>query len=393
MTIGKDSPLIKFNDGEPVDPQDFIALQNLLSQRAWELPGFDDMMAFERINMGPPYGPMLIYGVGTLPGNTQTSGVFTRGGGLLPSSSGLVSSLGGGLLGVWALPATYSGYPDTPALTSSVIRWAFLPNGSWAHTHTAAPSGQFRYDLVTCRVLEADTALTTRSFEDATTGALTSASINKQTNLMIDLDASTAITQGTAGGSPTLPAIPSGRRILYYVKVSDSAITEVHDCTIPAGKLIVGTSPAMLTGVYPSAVVAGGGSLQAHLAEDTFHLLPPGSLCGDPSVRLLGVALDAKLNTGDTVHLRKVSRCGLQAESSPDIDVTSSFTLDNAEHTVFLDLRGLPGGNGLGPLWGNGNYTKASAIGAADLTTLAIRIVAGGTTTTVYGTTWYGVRG
>ena len=93
---GHGNSIVLFNDGEEVVQGDFNALQNALTERAWEVPGMADLTAFDEF--GQLYTDAFSDN-GTL-WTARNYGVFTRGGGLLPSASGLVSSIGGGMVGV-----------------------------------------------------------------------------------------------------------------------------------------------------------------------------------------------------------------------------------------------------------------------------------------------------
>ena len=397
MPIGVGNGLVKFNDGEEVVESDFNALQNALTLRAWEVPGYADFTAFDQFGgASGDYSQMLAYSTGISTARNQS--VYTRGGGLCPSSAGFVSSLGGGFLGVWAQD-DHDGYPDTGVSTSARwMRWVFLPPSAWTHVHGAAASGKYRYDLVTCRVLEGDSGtLTTRSFEDATTGALTTQSFEKQTALTLDLDAATAITVGAEGSDPaalTLPLIPAGRRLLYYVKVSSSAIVGTYDCTIPAGKLITGITFPKNDGVYRSGTWTDAGlGLIACTTAATVACIPPSQICGDPSVRILGVAVTATLNTGDTVKVQQFPTVGGPVVLA---DITSKFTLDGSLHTTLVDLRGLPAStsyvHNYGPVWANGATTKVTGW-TSDILLAGLYFSLAATGRTIKSVTWYAIRG
>ena len=44
---GHGNSIVLFNDGEEVVQGDFNALQNALTERAWEVPGMADLTAFD----------------------------------------------------------------------------------------------------------------------------------------------------------------------------------------------------------------------------------------------------------------------------------------------------------------------------------------------------------
>ena len=47
--IGHSNALVKFSEGEEVVEGDFNALQNCLTERAWEVPGMADLTAFDEV--------------------------------------------------------------------------------------------------------------------------------------------------------------------------------------------------------------------------------------------------------------------------------------------------------------------------------------------------------
>ena len=386
MAIGTGNSLVLFNDGEEVVESDFNALQNALTERAWEMPGWHDMAAFDQF--GSTYETAFIYG----PGDGRKYGVFTKGGGLLPSYSGLGSSLAGGLIGIWSTPM--DGTPPVDPTVARAVRWVSLWGGEWSHTHDAAGSGKYRYDIVTCKIDEGDSGtLISRSFEDATTGALTTQNCDKQTALTLDLVAATAVTKGTEAaseGAATIPAIPSGRHLLYYVLVHYTAIEKVFDCTIPAGSLITGTMfPVQGYGRYP--VWTESGLIITSTTNSEAVLLPPPEITGDPSVRVLGFCMSATLKATDTVQMVALDPvAGTTANIGPAL--STQFTRDSGPHTQMIDLRGLPASTGCGPMWANGAATKQN-VPAGDTKTLAICVTAAGSGTVIRVVTWYAIRG
>jgi hypothetical protein len=243
------------------------------------------------------------------------------------------------------------------------------------------------------------------------TGAQTSQTFNKQTALTLDLDASTAVTVGAEAASAAaavVPAIPSGRRLLYYVVVHNSTLT-VYDCTVPVGSLITAITLPVNSAIYR----AGGSAWIEDYANNMGYLLapttvgaatafcvPPPSMTGDPSVRILGALVTAYLHSGDTVRVER-SPTALGGAWSPTTmaDVTSLFTT-GGYHSVLVDLRGLPHGAGslpavagYGPIWANGATTKAK-VTAGDVNTIGITFrFATPQYSAIGAITWYAVRG
>ena len=391
---GQGNSLVLFNEGEEVMEGDLNALQNCLTERAWEVPGWADMTAFDEFSNSY----MDAFSDNGAAVEARNFGVFTRGGGLLPSASGLVSSMTGGMIGIWNR-YNYAAPPDDPTVARSV-RWVYLAGSAgWTYTHDATTTGYYRYDIVTCKIDEAAGVPVTRPFQDAITGAQTATSGNKQTALTLDLDASTAVTKGTEAaslGAATIPAIPSGRRILYYVLVHSGALT-VYDCTVPAGRLLAslivpgneyGMRYANVTNGTTIAATPDGTLVSTGVGD--FTCLPPAEWRGDPSVRILGARVWAKLQTGDTTYLRLLN---LTAGTNAALrDVSSSFYHDGQQHHVGLDFRGLPASTGYGPLWGTGASTKARN-GFGECTCPGIGFGFAATGSVLYSVMWYAIRG
>ena len=401
---GHGNSIVLFNDGEEVVQGDFNAVQNALTERAWEVPGIADLTAFDEF--GQAYSDAFSDN-GAL-WTARNYGVFTRGGGLLPTVSHLVSSMAGGMVGVWSISGTL---PSDDSTAARSMRWVFLSGSTWTYTHAATTTGQYRVDIVTCKIDEAAAVPTSRSFQDAVTGALTTWTGNKQTALALDLSASTAVTQGAEAGSAAaaiIPAIPAGRHLLYYVVVHDSTMT-AYDCTIPVGSLITAITLPVNSAIYRN----GGGAWTEDYANNMGYLLapttvgaatafcvPPPSMTGDPSVRILGALVTAYLHPGDTVRVER-SPTTLGGAWSPTTmaEITSLFNT-GGYHSVLVDLRGLPQGAGSlpavaakGPLWANGNTTKAKVSGG-DVNTIGITFrFATPQYSAIGAITWYAVRG
>ena len=394
MTIGTGNALILFNAGEEVVESDFNALQNALTLRAWEVPGWADMTAFDEFD----HDYMDAFADNGAAVYARNFGVFTRGGGLLPSVAGLVSSMTGGMIGIWS---RYNyGEPSTDSTAARSVRWVYLTGSApWSYTHDATSQGDYRYDIVTCKIDEAAAGATTRPFQDSATGAQTATSINKQTALTLDLDAATAVTKGTEAaslGAATIPAIPSGRRILYYVSVHNSTMT-AYDCTVPAGRLLSSLIvPANEYGIRSASVANGisvAGTPNGTLVSTgvgNFACLPPTEWRGDPSVRILGARVWAIMQTGDTANLVLLD---LAAGTFGVLqDVSSSFYHDSTQHHVGLDFRGLPASSGYGPLWGSGATTKLrNGFGECTCPGIIFGFAAPGSV--LYSVMWYAIRG
>ena len=382
---GHGNSIVLFNDGEEVVQGDFNALQNALTERAWEIPGYHDLVAFDQF--GTDYNTALIGGDG------RKYGVYTKGGGLLPSYDGpygRTSSLTGGLLGIWATPLV--GNPNVDSTVARAMRWVSLWGGEWSYLHDATTSGQYRIDIVTCAVNEAASGtLVSRSFQDATTGALTSIDVDKQTSLTLDLASATAVTKGAEAASEAaavIPAIPTGRRILYYVVVHNTAITSMHDCTIPAGSLITNVMFPTQGYSWASAWTVSGGLSITATGNNSTVLMPPQGIAGDPSVRILGFTFEGTLQATDVVQMAMFDwTAGTWTLVGPAL--SAQFARSGAPELKTIDLRGKPAATGSGPIWGNGWSTKV----VGTVTTVGIYVWSAAGSTTVKSVNWYAVRG
>ena len=382
---GHGNSIVLFNDGEEVVQGDFNAVQNCLTERAWEIPGYHDLAAFDQF--ASTYETAFIYG----PGNGRKSGVFTKGGGLCPSydgPTGRTSSLSGGLLGIWSTPL--DGTPPVDSTAARAMRWVSLWGGEWSYLHDATATGQYRVDIVTCKIDEAAAVPTSRSFQDAVTGALTTWTGDKQTVLTLDLSSTTAVTKGTEAASEaaaTIPAIPTGRRLLYYVVVHGTAITSIHDCTIPAQSLQSG----IIFSVQGYLKSASWTESNFHITSTTSVstvLLPPPAISGDPSVRVLGLQVAATLHGADSVRLCTYD---WQTDTAPmnGLDLSGLFARSGAPETTTIDLRGKPSATGVGPVWMNGLTTKQDGT----TTTLALYVNSSASGTVLKSVKWYTIRG
>ena len=187
--------------------------------------------------------------------------------------------------------------------------------------------------------------------------------------------------------------------------VHDSTMT-AYDCTIPAGSLITGITFPVNSAIYRNGAGAwvadytlmGGLVGPVATGAATAFCIPPPSMTGDPSVRILGAYVTARLNSEHTVRVERNTTAG--AWSPTDMaEITSLFTRDGNYHSVLVDLRGLPAGAsslpavvGHGPLWANGSTTKAK-VTAGDVNTIGITFRSSTIPLSIGAITWYAVRG
>ena len=370
-----------FADGVGIASQDLTAIGVGATQRAWESPAYANLLAFEL------FGLSSYDSVFNGPSMTLQSGVFTIGGGLAASATGFNSLAGAGYVGIWDETRM-----NPPQATDTVPRMSWTwASGDIFNTHAAATSGSTRYDLVHCALIR--TALSvTRHFKDAATGAKTSSSQVIGEQLSLDVQVTTG-TQST--GTPALPALPTGRHALYAVRVSDTAITEVHDFAIPVGTLrtsesIVASSPGVdVSGFNWVSASIYGYAMESSAAGD-MYIFPPDGMRGNANSRLLGFSINHRLSTGDAVSLVKVP-----LRNSPPVLLNVVTTAIGTINGTLLegtpvDLRGIPVSSPLwSPVWGNGGRSRIHDAHS----TVALLIHAVGAGSIVFGVTWYWIQG
>jgi hypothetical protein len=365
------------DDGAAITSTDLTSIGKFSSQRAWDAPGYAGLLAFDLVNS--LYGDVTS---GVAAASGLTSGVFTVGGGLVANSIGLLSGAGPGFIGIWdetrALPPLAN--DSTPRMS-----WAWVGNSDVAHTHAAASAGNTRYDLVHCAIARTNLS-EARDFKDEATGERTTQTPVIAEQIAVDIQ----VTQGSQStGTPTLPALPTGRHALYAVRVSDTAITEVHDFAIPVGTLkTVETNPGGHIFLANTGGWANAGGGVASSGAGYCYISPPDGLRGNPNARLLGVRIYHALKTGDTIDLADYP-LGV-AGGGTLFGLSSQTTINNSVHDSLIDLRGWPAATwkwtptrGQGSTNRNGNAHHI----------LALKATAAGAGSVIYGVTWYFIEG
>jgi hypothetical protein len=237
------------------------------------------------------------------------------------------------------------------------MRWIYISGTDVQFTLSAAGVGLQRYDLITVKLEDIDGDSEPRDFKDGVTGALSTSSLSKKRAVRATFD----VTQGTAAASPTIPSVPAGVQLVFVVKVDNTQITEVRDCTFPVGRPTMSSLPLNRLALYSSAGVdwtlETGGRLTATGFVNSIHI-PAGPAAGDPTARLIGFQIRYKLSAGTLMSMvRGRYDAGITAVASLAANLEASLTLDNTDRTATIDLRGHPN-NTKGPCWGNGKFFK-----------------------------------
>lgn len=363
----------RFNDGEGLTHGDLNNIIVGATQRAWDIPGYADLIPQAAVHAAQNYDGVFDSGV-----DISTT-VFCKGGGPgLFATGGFDLNVGAGIFGVFAANTP-------PTVLDTKMRWTTMSPGV-ALTFTAAPSGQKRYDVVTLGVVDGTGGSETRDFKDATTGALSSTSVSKRNQLVGTL----GIFNGTAGVTPSVPN-PSGLRVVALVLVNDTAIETVWDCTQPFGPAITAMSIPGRDFMQVDGWTEGAyGSISVSALSRTCVLFPP-MLAGDPSAKVIGVELKTTLSTGFTAEL-VAHNYGYSTYTS--LDTITSLITSGTEQTSKIDVRGYPSNVSAvrGPYWASGDRVKRGQLNSAGRS-IGIRLTSNSAGGTVYWVKWYFAKG
>lgn len=373
------------SEGFAIVGQDLDDISLNGTRRAWEMPGYADLLGFDQPD--DIYGSATIYQDvfdGTF-ARARQWGVFTKGGGISPIGVGqLGSTVGAGMLGLWTDTSTVTPPQDSGA---NKMLWVMMDGSGPVMSHDASDVGTSRYDLVQVAVSEANGPTVQRDFEDATTGAKTSATPVTYKTVSLTF----SVKKGTPSGSiPGVPAPDAGCKVVYAALITGTSISSYLDFTVPAGLIKVFTTPAShaitpgtnglwTRGDTPGSMVASGDN-------QIMYLVPP--FGGNGEARILGVRLRYSLSSGSEAKFTSFS-----AFLGSDVAIgIANVAVDGNLHNHFLDVRGLPGVTAdpsfienplASPLWAGGQQTKTFISQSA--TALYIKAKNGDT---VYGAEW-----
>jgi hypothetical protein len=396
-------------DGRAITDVDLNAISNNMTRRAWEIPGYADIIAFDQIEQTDAIDYAMIWQAYNS-SNARSGGVFTRGGGLQPYRfNALQTSIRGGLLGVWNMAGTQ--LPPAPDGVANMM-WLQIhgtSSGSFPRvTHDDCAAGHQRWDLVVCTVSEVDSAAVQRHWEDAVTGAKTSQGVvpAKKMELSYSVVKGTPVTTAVAPDPPgynaSVPQLPAGQHVLYAVLIdgdqggADVAdIKEYRDLTIPTGRLrkvMQPASTAVRDADWTVGTVDHSATTTATSAPAEIVFFPPFS--GDGEVRILAVKIAYKLASGSYTAFRRMT-CNSPGGQQLIMDITRYLNTDGADHETLLDLRGAPSlaQNPLSAFWAGGARIKEEA-----LTNTGIALQLKGPSSDpggskVYSVVWYVVGG
>lgn len=340
-------------DGRVITDTDLNEISRNMTRRAWEFPGYAGLIGFDQVGSSytGAFEGLLIY--------SRIRGVYTYGEGLKPTFSGLGSSIGAGFLGCYMDGDT----PTRPAAYGACkMHWVAAADGDIAYTHDAAASGKTRWDLITVALSEVNASTVPRHFKDAVTGQVSSQAVipARQTTMAATL------TKGEeSSGTPTMPSVPSGGHVLYAVKVSDSAIVDLWDFTLPVGNLresiVLARTGITFRDEWVVEAAADGafGMISSLPHQGDLFVLPPPELMGSRSTLILGASVHHSLASTCTVSLCRLAMQESDQGHIDIIDISSSFQMDSTLRRTTLDFCGYPGINkDKPPIWACGMPRK-----------------------------------
>lgn len=342
-------------DGRVLTDTDLNAISKNMTRRAWEIPGYAGLVGFDELSITVVRSYADAFDIGAVPMFARIRGVYTFGRGLQVSMSGLGTSVASGMLGCYMDGAT----PSRPDASGDYkMHWVEVASGDIAYTHDVAASGKTRWDIITVALADVNASTVTRHFKDAVTGQVSSQSV-----IPARATALTAtLTKGEeSSGNPTMPSVPAGGHVVYAAKVSDTAVTDAWDFTLPVGVLknsmTFGRDGVSLASDWDFGALDFECSSKSGIGG-TVHLFPPEGLRGDPAGRIIGLQVTYTLFTGFRVYLSKVE-IESDVASSDMCEITSLFTIDEALHSSVIDLRSLPFlADTMAPIWANGLNRK-----------------------------------
>lgn len=379
-----DSEAVLYNDGEGLIHTDLNDAGAVAQQRAWEWPGYMDLFP-QAMFFGATYDASL-----TVAADLNQK-VFTKGGSGSLTASGLAVTIAGGFFGIYSAAAP-------PAAMAANMRWVYL-DGTQSFTFSAAPAGQERYDVIQLQIVSQDGGAVSRDFKDATTGALSSASLNKRRKLVGTFSVKVGVA-ATAGSAPdvSLQTLTSPNHYVALVRVSDTAVTLVQDLTMPLGPcqthMSVPAKHSLPFGAW-AASSGGYGGMKSGAGGDPIYVFPP-ALMGDPTARLLGIDISYELAATSVVEINSIMPGDSATGFFQQLDViTSLFTLGSPQvaRIKLLGFSNVTVAN-QGPYWGHGDRVKAGILSPGSFNRgLALKVVSASNADRINWVKWHFAKG
>jgi hypothetical protein len=370
-----------FSSGAGLASNDLTAIGLGASQRAWDAPDYANLLAFDLA--GLPYASVFVGAVG----DALAAGVFTIGGGIVAEwTTGLESRLNPGFIGIWDESRAT---PPMAADSTPRMSWTWINTGTWTRTHAAASAGNTRLDLVHVAVVRSNLSAT-RHFKDATTGARTSQTLVIGEQLAVNID---VVVGAESSGTPTMPALPSGRHALYAALVTPTIVDKIYDFVIPVGTLKTGVEiPADSASTLGADWAASGTGIASSTAGQAVVKAPAG-LRGNPSARLLGVLIGHSLKSGDSAAIvQDILHETGGSTVATTLDISGQLTMNGTPHLEFVDLRGLPATGTWSPVPIHGQG-KTDRMATALNNFVGLGFTAAGSGSIVGTVTWFWVEG
>lgn len=353
MSIAK---TVLFNDGEGLDHNDLNNAQRFLQAHV------NDLLIRQRMRVASGVA------IANTDGKCYALGA---GAGIKTTATALRSSNRAGV--VAQLPSTSAVNGDDPRALLY-----YLADDELLTNHDAADATLDRWDIVCIKLDQVEGSSESRDFKDATTGVLSSASVNKQR--AVALTKQVVKGANAAAGTAVEPAIPSGYAKWAAVFIpaafasTFSVSTHLRDYRVPIGALERGVVHAAqfynesfgLLGTTGFGYVATGASQVARA------LVP---VCS-PDGRVLNLAARVKFGAGALVDLVRVT---MEATNGFVETVLHSFgDSSNVDTEMQLILNGALVGGADGPIWANGWACPEAGVSHAD-DFLAVRFTSSGT--------------
>ena len=356
MTVGTDPYLdILFNDGEGADFADFNNARGYLGARLL------DQIIGKRV-------------VQALAGSTAFGGGPVAANQLAHVATALDCTIGGAGTTLSVGEGTvFQQVATRDGLESKLLAFEV---GASQFTFTIGPGDATnpRIDIVQIKLELVNGDSATRNFKDATTGVVTSTSLNKSRRVR----ATCTVKQGVAAAVPQVPAPDAGFAILGAVRLNPGATTNLRtgptnvagegalwSLGVPLGVSAYTVPPS----AFDYSLSAGGWSLVSGFAKSTAAASGLRILGPTQHGRIVGISVSQSVGGAATQPNYQVNGMTYTAGSASSLVITnldptvgtSSRFVTMAEMSA-LDTFSSPNAAGIGiPVWCNGYLTPAQA--------------------------------